>query len=114
MWKGEEPPSDMHDVRAAAAPLALKLEWTTLFSYRFLTGKHINLLELESLNSLLRRISRAGTREGRLWVPVDSRVVLGAVCFENWDFGVSLMTWLWNWYGYLSRRIQRMPLRGTS
>ena len=24
-WKGEEPPCNMHDVRAAAAPLALKL-----------------------------------------------------------------------------------------
>ena len=47
-WKGEEPPSDMHDVRAAAEPLALKLKWTTLFSYRFLAGQHIKLLELES------------------------------------------------------------------
>ena len=33
-WKGEEPPSNMHDVRAAAAPLALSLKWTALFSYR--------------------------------------------------------------------------------
>ena len=44
-WKGEEPPSCVHDVRAAAAPLALRLKWTTLFSKRFFTGKHINLLE---------------------------------------------------------------------
>ena len=69
----------MHDGRAAAALLALKLEWTTLFSYRFLTGKHINLLELESLIGLLRRITRAGIRAKRLLVLVDSRVVLGAV-----------------------------------
>ena len=68
----------MHDGRAAAAPLALKLEWTTLFSCRFLTGKHINLLELESLIGLLRRITRAGIRAKRLLVLVDSRVVLGA------------------------------------
>ena len=67
-WKGEETPSNMHDVRAAAAPLALKLEWTTLFSYRFFAGKHINLLELESLISLLRRITRAGKR--RKWLLV--------------------------------------------
>ena len=65
----------MHDVRAAAAPLALRFKWTTLFSYRFLAGKHINLLELESLIGLLRRITRAGIRAERLLVLVDSRVV---------------------------------------
>ena len=37
-WKDEEPLSNMHDVRAAVAPLALKLKWTTLFSYRFFCG----------------------------------------------------------------------------
>ena len=47
-WKGEEPPSNMHDVLAAAAPLALKLKWPTLFSYCFFACKHINLLGLES------------------------------------------------------------------
>ena len=78
-WKGEEPPSNMHDGRAAAAPLALKLERTTLFSYRFLTGKHINLLGLESLIGLLRRITREGIRAQRLLVLVDSSVVLVAV-----------------------------------
>ena len=71
----------MHDVRAAAAPLALKLKWTTLFSHRFLAGKHINLLELESLISFLRRITRAGIRAKRLQVLVDSRVVFWAVSF---------------------------------
>ena len=34
-WKGEEPPSNMQDVRAAAAPLALRSKWTTLFSFCF-------------------------------------------------------------------------------
>ena len=72
-WKSDEPPSNMHDVRAAASPLALKLKWTTLFSHRFLAGKHVNLLELESLIGLLRRITRAGIRAKRLLVLEDSR-----------------------------------------
>ena len=63
----------MHHVRAAAAPLALKLKWTTLFSYRFFAGKHINLLELESLISLQGRMTRAGIRGKRLLVLLDSR-----------------------------------------
>ena len=45
-WKGEEPPSSMHDGRPAAAPLALQLNCAMLFSYRFFECKHINLLEL--------------------------------------------------------------------
>ena len=36
--KGEEPPSNMHDGRAAAAPIAVKLNRTTMFSYRFSKG----------------------------------------------------------------------------
>ena len=63
-WKCEEPPSNMHDVRAAAAPLAQRLKWTTLFSYRVFASKHINLLELKSRISLLRRIAREG-----MWAP---------------------------------------------
>ena len=59
--------------------LALKLNWATLFSYRLFKGKHINLLELESLISLLRRVTREGAQARRLLVLVDSRVVLGAV-----------------------------------
>ena len=51
--KGEEPASNMDDGRAAAAPLALELDWPTMFSYRFFQGKHLNLLELGSLISLL-------------------------------------------------------------
>ena len=38
-WKGEEPPSNMHDGRAAAAPLPLKLDWDTMSSYRFFQGQ---------------------------------------------------------------------------
>ena len=60
-WKGEEPPSNMHDGRAtAAAPLALELHWATMCSYRFFRGDHINIVELESLISLLRRVTREG------------------------------------------------------
>ena len=66
-WRGEEPPSNMHGVRAVAAPLVLKLKWTTLFSYRLSAGKQINLLELESLISLLRRSTRAGIRKNGSW-----------------------------------------------
>ena len=62
-WQGEEPPSNMHDVRAAAAPFALRLKWTTLFSFRFFAGKHING-------------ERDPASSGAL---VDSRVVLGVV-----------------------------------
>ena len=76
-WNGEEPPNNMHDVRAASAPLALKLKWITLFSFRFFAVKHINLLELESLISLLRHITRAGVRAKRLLALRNLRVVLG-------------------------------------
>ena len=78
-WTGEEPPSNMHDGRAAAALIAMMLNSTTMFSYRFFEGKHINLLELESLISLLRRFTCKGVRPRRLLVLVDSRLVPGAV-----------------------------------
>ena len=77
-WKGEVPPGNMHDGRVAAAPFAMKLNWTTMFSYRFSKGKHINL-EPESLISLLRRITREGVRARRLLVLVETRVASGAV-----------------------------------
>ena len=38
-WKVEEPPSNMHDARAAAAPLALKLKWTLVVLLPFLRRK---------------------------------------------------------------------------
>ena len=77
-WKGEDPQSNMHDGRGATAPLVLRLNWATLFSYRSSGGKHINLLELESLISLLGRVTREGIRARRLLVLVDTHVVLGA------------------------------------
>ena len=41
--RGAELPSSVRDARAAAALLAMKLSWTALCSYRFVTSKHINL-----------------------------------------------------------------------
>ena len=77
--KGEEPPSNMHDGRAVAAPIASKLNGTTMFYCRFFKGKHINFLELESLISLHRRVTLESVRARQLLVLVDSRVVSGAV-----------------------------------
>ena len=115
----------MHDGRAAAAPRALKLKWTTLFSYLFFGGKHINFLELES-PSFVRRVARGGIRARRLLVLVDSRGVLGAVSKGRpssrkinfllrkqkfwcvvYDIALELVM------GALGR-IQRMPLHGTN
>ena len=59
--KGEDPPSNMHEGRAATVPLALNLKWITLPSYWFFAGKHINLLELERMIRLLKR-AREGIR----------------------------------------------------
>ena len=67
-WNADEPPLSMRDGRAAAAPLALQLNWPTLFSYRFLGGKHINLLESESLISLLGRVTLEGVCGKRFMV----------------------------------------------
>ena len=125
-WKGAETPSSMHDARAAAAPRALKLNWTTLFSHQFFVGKHVNLLELESLVSLLRRITREGIRAIRLLVLVDSRVVSGAVSkgrsssriihfllrklgFWSLAFVIALVL-----FGFPPGRIRRMPPHGAS
>ena len=72
-WNGEEQLGEMHGGRAAAAPLTMKLNWTTMFSFRFSKGMHINLRELESLISFRRPITREGIRARRLLV--DSRVV---------------------------------------
>ena len=71
-WKGDEPPCTCSRAHSAC----FEVEVGTLFSYRFFAGKHTNLLELESLISLLRRVTREGIRAKRLLVLVDSRVVL--------------------------------------
>ena len=51
---------------AAAAPPALELHGITMFSYRFCSAKHINLLDMESLISLFRCVTREGMRAQRL------------------------------------------------
>ena len=71
-WKGEEPPSNMQ------ACSEVRLEHDVFVPF-FLLGKHIKVLELESLVSLLRRVTREGIQARRLLVLVDSSVVLGAV-----------------------------------
>ena len=112
-WKGEEPLSNMHDGRATTAPLALKIYWTTMFSDRPFNGKLINLLEPESLISLLRRVTREGIPSTAALGTCDSRVVSGAVskkddrgheksisCSENCGSGASPMILHWIAYGW--------------
>ena len=75
------------------------------FRTDFFKNEHINLLELESFISLLRRATREGVQVRRLLVLVDPRVGFwepsheddrahekSTSCFENWGFGATLMT----------------------
>ena len=75
-WSDEEQPTGMHDGRAAAAPLAMELEWVPMFSYRFCSAQSTHI---ESLISFLSRVPREGVRAQRLKVLVDAPVVLGVV-----------------------------------
>ena len=50
-----------------------------VFSFRFKFKKHINLLELEAVLALLRRLACDGVRDARILILVDSRVALGAL-----------------------------------
>ena len=47
-------------------------------SYRFPTPRHIDVLELEALISLVQRLAEFGTSRVRLLVIVDRRMVVGA------------------------------------
>ena len=58
--KSERPPSNIHDGRATAAPLALELNWATMISYRFFEAIQINPLEVESPISLLKGVTHEG------------------------------------------------------
>ena len=78
-WKSEEPLSNIYTGRATAATLAWELSRATMISHRIFEAMHINLLDVESPMSLLRRVLRGGIRRKRLLVLVDSRVVLGGV-----------------------------------
>ena len=117
--KSEEPASNVHDGRAAAAPLALALSWAMMFSYRFFKSKHMGLLELESLISILRRATPEGKyRHGGPWF-LSIRVVFGSrlektmeltkihpSCFENWVSGALRMTSHSSWSGCPLGRIR--------
>jgi len=74
-----EPPTELRDARAFAAPLACRLDWKILYGYRFKYRKHINLLELEALLTLMKHLVNRGIRDARVLVLVDSRVLLGAL-----------------------------------
>ena len=61
-WKGEEPPSNMHDGRPAASLLGLGLEWAeldllreTLSASAHMAGKHVGTLEFFDAFSHSRR-----------------------------------------------------------
>ena len=112
-WKGEEPPSNMHDGLAAAAAIAMKLNWTTMFSYRLSTGKHINLLELESLSSSGESHVKVHVHVG-FW-RLERKIELSKSQFPALKIGVLVpVTLRWNWYGCPPGRILRIPLHGRS
>ena len=71
--------TNLRDSRAYAFFLTVELPWEEVFSYRFRIPRHINLLELEVLISLVQRLVDRGVVRIRLLVLVDSRVVHGAV-----------------------------------
>ena len=100
--------------------LLLKLNWTTLFSVQFFAGKHINLLELESVISLFRRITRKaalGTCGLARGLASCLKVTIGLtksqlLASKTGVFGVSLMTLHWSWYGCTWANPADAPSRG--
>ena len=76
----------MHDGRAAAAPIAMKLSWTNAVLLPNLQGKHINLLELKSLISLLSESHMKGyVQSGDTlgWI-MSTSVAPWSCKFETW------------------------------
>ena len=64
-WSDGALPPLIADVRAAAAPLCIALEWSTMFEAKAhhaprLTPAHINVLEMEAVLALLKRLRREG------------------------------------------------------
>ena len=98
-WRSEQPPSNMRDGRA---PLAMWLNWTTMFLSPLLQGQAHRLI------SLLSRMTREGTRTRRLlvlqihaWLREPSRMDDRAheksiSCFENLGSGVLPVTSRWS------------------
>ena len=80
-WTGAPAPpveTELRDSRDSATFLTVGLTWEEVFSYRFRTPRHINVLQLEALISLVQRLADRGTTPFGLLVLVDSRGVLGA------------------------------------
>ena len=94
----------------------------TLFSYRFLESKRINLLELESLISLLRRSHVKEYVDSGCWYfsinawfrelsRKGARAHEGSTSyFENWGWGASLMTSHWIGMGVHLGESSRCPI----
>ena len=59
-------PPKFRDSRAAVDGLEVDLPWVESFSYRFRHSQHINLLELEALISLIRRLVDRGLGNRRV------------------------------------------------
>ena len=74
------PTPELRDSRAAVAGLVVDVPWVESFSYRVRYPQQINLLELEALISLIRRLVDRGLGNRHVLCLVDSRVVLGSVC----------------------------------
>jgi hypothetical protein len=78
-WGRTPPPTSLIDRRAAAAAFCVRQHWGVYFGYKFRRSRHINILEMEALASLLRRLKGEKTRGRRNLVFLDSRVCVGAV-----------------------------------
>ena len=75
-----DPASVLRDSRAALAAKTIPFEWEPVFSYCFKKRQHINVLEVEAVCSLVKRLGRArGGQRLRYTILVDSKVALGAI-----------------------------------
>jgi len=72
------PAPSLVDHRSSAFALTAHLHWRVMFGYPFKKENHINVLELEALASLTRRLVKEGLRGQRVLVLLDSRVAVGA------------------------------------
>ena len=78
-WGDSPPPVAISDYRSSAAGAIMNCDWEVCLSRPFTGSRHINLLELDALIMLVKRLKRQGESDIRIIVAVDSRVVVGAV-----------------------------------
>jgi len=78
-WGSDPPPTELRDVRALSANVTCALDWSVVFSRAFIYPDHINVLELEAVILLIKRLSIDGWHHCRVLVAIDSRVVVGAI-----------------------------------